>query len=67
MKFWLRETKIEAEKECKTINDFIEVLKYIFHSFTGNSLREFQVKYFQDEPTPKLKQAAISCTGCSVE
>ena len=67
LKFWLRETKIEAEKECKTVDDFVEVLKYIFHSFAGNCLRELEVKYFKDEPTPKLKPVAMSCRGCSVE
>ena len=65
LKFWIKETNLECEKECRR-NDFVDVFHYICHSFAGKCLREFQENYFQDPATPKMKQAIMCCTGCKI-
>ena len=65
--FWTKDASPE-EKENR-YEDICQVLKFISTAFTGECLRKFQSKYFQDEePSNEIALAHdLCCSGCVIK
>ena len=65
LSYWVKKST-DSTHIPSMVEDFLTSWNYISKAFTGDCLRSFQMRYFEDSGNPETMTDGLCCSGCDI-